>query len=253
MAKLCFLILMAFAIVPAVMSSVIKHKPKSCHEIKEFMQTTENGFYNLFDSNLSPYTTYCDFESEPPFIWTLIESVTLHEAQQLENRKSFYYDHPLAECHINWNKFRLSKVRIQSIQGSYGTTHYRVTCNFNPVNGTGLTNHRDYLRGSLCQYTNFYSATSSYYCVRVDYINVRGKLCRKCRVPFYGGNTNHQFVDLGTAATACDRFDVPDKISSEDVFGNYKNVNPQFSCSANSNSTTNWWLGGAFIAEQLIY
>ncbi|EDV20714.1 uncharacterized protein TRIADDRAFT_60661 [Trichoplax adhaerens] len=258
MSRLIAFVVILAAIVPNGFSSVvIKHRAKSCYEVKEYLQANENGFYNLFDSLGSPYTTYCDFESDTPFVWTLIESFSLQEAQKTANRKGVYVNHPIGECILSWSAFRLSRLRMDTIISSYGTTHYRTTCNFNYVNGTGLANRRDYLRGEICRRSYFHSTWAlnrygqpTYICNYVDYVNVRGTTCRKCTVPFVRPTSSvHEHIDLSIAASHCSKFTPTDSISNEDVFGHYGNANPLFSCTSNVNSTTNWWLGGAYIAE----
>ncbi|EDV25323.1 hypothetical protein TrispH2_001770 [Trichoplax sp. H2] len=249
MSKFIALVLVIATFLPNGMSSVIKHHPKSCYEVKEYLQATENGYYNLFDSLSSPYTTYCDFESEPPFVWTLIESFSLEEGQKTINRKGFVENHPVGECHLSWAAFRLSKIRMDTVFGSYGSTHYRATCNFNVVNGTGLVNRVDYMRGEFCHNTYIFKSYGAYLCRVVDYVNIRGHVCRKCTLPFYATTTYHNHIDLTYSASHCSKFAVPDAITNEDVFGQYSNSNPLFSCVANKNSTTNWWIGGAYVAE----
>ena len=164
--------------------------------------------------------------------------MSLEEAQKTNNRKSFDVDHPLAECHMTWARFRLSKARMDIIKDSYGSTHYRVTCDFNAVNGTGIENRVDYVRGKI--YANYWAFHSylTYTCDTVDYINVRGTICRKCSLAFYGSTTKHSHIDLTISASACSYMTFPDTISSEDIFGHYLNSNPLFSCAATSDSTT---------------
>ena len=205
----------------------------------------------MIDDHVSPYTTYCDFESDAPFIWTLLESLSLEESQKDVNRVSFNVDHTLEECNLAWSKFRLSKIRIDSIKSSYGTTHYRVTCNFNAVNGTGLVNRRDYLRDQVCNNEFLYITHSSDYCVKVAFMNIRGQTCRSCSVSQKVTGSIHNHIDLSLTSSTCKTTTFSDAIPNEDVFGQYSKPNPLFSCAANKDSTTQWWVGGLWVEESL--
>ena len=166
-------------------------------------------------------------------------------------RKNFAANIPLGECNTTWGLFRLPERNMQAILSSYGSTHYRATCNFNAEVGIGLDNRRDYVRFAKCRHATALTSGHTSTCTSiVDYINVRGHACRQCRVPFTGGSSQHIHIDLTRASTFCttqSHFAVPDRITNEDVFGNYLNPNPLFSCAANENSTTNWWIGGVYL------
>ncbi|EDV25325.1 uncharacterized protein TRIADDRAFT_55272 [Trichoplax adhaerens] len=233
MAKTSHLLLAVVALLPFVIS-------------KQYLNPTESGFFTLYDVNNNPFRSFCDFESESPFVWTLIESLTLENAQKAPFRKSFELNLPLGKCNTSMSLFRLTSAHRSSILGAYGSKHYRSTCNFDIDMGTGLANRRDYLRFSACKGL-YILTTNSARCVEVDYINVRGQSCRKCSVPFYSSTSQHLHIDLIVASTYCRKFVVTDHIANEDVFGHYSNLNPTFSCATNKNSTTAWWIGGAFI------
>ncbi|RDD45514.1 hypothetical protein TrispH2_003506 [Trichoplax sp. H2] len=232
------------ALLPLVMPNT-HHKPKSCYEVKQFLKATENGFFTLYDANGNPFRSFCDFESEPPFVWTLIESMTLENAQKAQHNKGFSVNIPLGECHTSMSLFRLPSHHMSSVLSSYGSTHYRSTCNFNIIEGTGLANRRDYIRFSACRGASTLSNINGG-CVEVDYINIRGQSCRKCQMPFYASSSHHLHIDLSAATTTCSRFGFTNFVANEDVFGYYNSHNPTFSCTANKNSTTAWWIGGAY-------
>lgn len=202
----------------------------------------------MYDSNHSPYETYCDFESEPPYVWTLIESLSLEEAQKTDNQNSFYIDHGLSQCRMTWSKFRVSIARMNTIKSSYGSTHYRATCNFDSEEGRGLVNRRDYVRGGLCN-NDIFLASNNYGCRTVEYINIRGQMCRRCSVSFKVSTSIHLHIGLPQTISSCSNTAFNDTIANENVFGHYTSPNPLFSCAANQNSTTNWWVGGAWITE----
>ena len=136
-----------------------------------------------------------------------------------------------------------------SIYNAKSTTHIRATCNFNPNYGTGLIDHRDYMRVPKCRFNQFFICRSAWYCGTVDYINVRGYSCRHCRVPFQAYGYKHLHTDLTVRISGCQDFKVPDARASEDVFGYYASYSTGFRCSHNSTSTTNWWLGGNYLIK----
>ena len=162
-------------------------------------------------------------------------------------RKSYYYNVPANECSPNWSKYRLSNSKMTTIKNAVSSTHFRATCNFNSEDEKGLLNRRDYLRVSFCAYNYFLANRNSWTCAIVDYINVRGHSCSKCSIPFYSSSSHHLFIHLPQCKVSCGRFTVAQMVTSGDAFGYYGNVNSQFSCTANSTSTTNWWIGGAVL------
>ncbi|RDD46105.1 hypothetical protein TrispH2_001765 [Trichoplax sp. H2] len=224
----------------------MKPKPTTCVAAKSIYRVAQNGYFTLYDSTNKPYLAFCDFESDPGFSWTLIESLSRTNAATSTFRKSFHYNAPANECTPNWSKYRLSKAKMTALKGSALSTHFRVTCNFDNQGEKGLVNHQDYLRVSFCAYDHLLASRNTWTCAIVDYINIRGHSCSKCSIPFYSFSNYHLFVDLSYAKKNCGRFSVPDTVDSEGVFGSYYRFNPHFSCTSNSTSTTNWWIGGAY-------
>ncbi|RDD39155.1 hypothetical protein TrispH2_008130 [Trichoplax sp. H2] len=221
-------------------------KPKSCLHARE-LAAQRNGYYVLFDSTNKPFATYCDFESDSGFAWTLIESLSLAKAKTSNYRKNFAYDAESEDCGVNWSDFRLSKSRMLSIKNNPGTNYLRATCNFNAEVDKGLTDHRDYLRVALCRY-NMFGTSSGYTCATVDFFNIQGFSCRQCSIPiYYGNNKFHTFIDVSRVTQACSRLRIPDTIANEEAFGRYQTENPRFRCTNSSTATTNWWFGGTVI------
>ena len=225
--------------------SELKQLSKTCVDIATADPKVKNGYFTLHDATSKPYLAYCDFHSDPGFAWTLVESLSLPNARSSTFRKSFYYNIPSNECTPNWSHYRLSKVRMTSLKNSPSSSHFRATCNFNSQDPKGLQNRRDYLRVSFCAYNFFLQARNVHTCTTVDYINIRGHSCSKCSIPLYSSNSYHLFIHLPQAKAACSRYTVPNMVSTEDGFGHYHRINAQFSCTANSTATTNWWIGGA--------
>ena len=212
------------------------------------MTAINSGHYVLFDGTNKPFTTYCDFESDPGFAWTLIESLSLAKAKTSKYRRNFSYNTESDGCGVDWSEYRLSKTRMASVKNSAGSNYFRATCNFNAELDKGLLDHRDYLRVAFCRYNSLFSTSSSYTCATVDYFNVRGYSCRQCTIPIYFGNQNyHMYVDVSRATQSCSRLKIPDTVNNEEAFGRYQNSNSKFRCSNSSTSTTNWWIGGTLI------
>ncbi|EDV25804.1 uncharacterized protein TRIADDRAFT_63826 [Trichoplax adhaerens] len=241
-----FFYFMVIAILPIARSAVVNPKPTTCAAVRSIYHVSQNGYFTLHDSTNKPYLAFCDFQSDPGFAWTLIESLSRTNAATTTFRKSFYYNVPSNECTPNWSNYRLSKAKMSALKQAASSTHFRATCNFDNQNEKGLANRRDYIRVSFCAYNSFFSARNAWICAVVDYINIRGYSCSKCNIPFYSYSNYHLFVDLPQAKVSCGRFNVPDVKSGEDIFGNYVHYHPKFSCTMNSTSTTNWWIGGAF-------
>ncbi|EDV21000.1 uncharacterized protein TRIADDRAFT_60639 [Trichoplax adhaerens] len=187
--------MLAFAMPAAI-------KPKSCLQEKLVSGTLQNGYFILYDKNNQPYTTFCDFHSDPGFVWTLVESLSLTNSRKAKYRKSFDYNAPTPSCtRINWQEYRLSTATMKSIKNARGSTHYRATCNFNPDDIKGIRNHRDYLRVSSCNYQWFFKSSKAYHCTKVDYVNIRGHTCRQCSIPIWdGGNSFHLLIHVNYAA-----------------------------------------------------
>ncbi|RDD39154.1 hypothetical protein TrispH2_008131 [Trichoplax sp. H2] len=240
-----FSIAILSVLVPFVQLTPIR--PRSCLQAKELV-AQRNGYYVLFDSTNKPFMTYCDFESDKGFAWTLVESLSLVKAKTSKYQKNFYYDEESDVCTVNWAEYRLSKSKMLSIYQTPGSDYVRATCNFNAGIDGGLIDHRDYFRVATCRY-NIFTISNSFGCISLDYFNVRGYSCRKCSVPVYYGRSNyHTFIDVSRATQSCSRLKIPETINNEEAFGRYRTVNPKFRCSTNSTSTTNWWFGGTVIA-----
>ena len=228
-------------------AKVIIPKPVTCAALKNQYKVSNNGYYSLYDHTNKPHLAFCDFQSDPGFAWTLIESLSLTHARTSTFRKSFYYNVPSNECTPNWSNYRISKARMIAIKNAASSTHFRATCNFNSDSEKGLSDRRNYLRVSFCAYGLFLQSRNRWNCAVVDYINIRGTSCSKCSIPLYSNGINHLHTNVPYARKICGRFNVPNPTSNEQSFGHYSGaINRQFSCTESSSSTTNWWIGGAF-------
>ncbi|XP_068676476.1 uncharacterized protein [Montipora foliosa] len=218
-----------------------KERSKSCKEQIQRNRRSLSGVYQLFDAETnSLFDEYCDFTSEDGFFWSLIESFSLANKDEIR-RKPFFKDYPVNQDNFDWNRFRLSKSRmnITAIQSS----HLRVTCNFN-IDGL---NYTDYLRARLSEIDII--NLKSIGCKEHEYINIRGYSCYNCTTHFHQGRNFHAHIDsYNTPREECNAY-FPDSVAEgggEDNFGLYDAVNPLHRCSSNGNSTTQWWVGARY-------
>ncbi|EDV19896.1 uncharacterized protein TRIADDRAFT_61683 [Trichoplax adhaerens] len=218
--------------------------PFTIQAAKDINGVSENGFYILYDNQYRPFITFCDFNSDKGFIWTLIESFSLNNSMKAKYRKGFFQDFPTVSSFIDLQEFRLENSVMKSIAGAPGSTHFRTTCNFNTNDRKGIQNHLDYLRVSFCNFPNFFKNVNKNTCTKVDYINVQGQSCRDCSIPIHdGGNEHHMLANIDRSPDDCDRLKFGG--AKGYAFGDYRLLDSKFSCSMASNSTTNWWIGGA--------
>ena len=217
-----------------------KRRATSCKEQLKKDRRSQSGLYLLLDpTSKSLYEVFCDYTSENGLIWTLIESFSL--ANKLEFAiKPFYKDYPVNQNSFTWNRFRLSRPRMNSIASH--STHVRATCNFN----TDGVNYTDYLRAKLSDIDvtrlNFDG------CKRYEYINIRGYNCHNCTAHFVQKNKWHAHVDsyYGSRKGCQFKSPLPGSLKlngGEDNFGWYNSVNHVHRCSASANATTQWWIG----------
>ena len=211
----------------------IKH-PRSCKDLVT-NGVEIYGTYNVYDSQNNPFQVYCDFDSEVDFVWTLVQSFSLRNVNQFD-RKRFVDDYPVNEETINWESYRLSLSRMQSIVGV--STHFRVTCNFAD---DGLV-YTDYARAQLEGHDLF--GTWSGECRVYELVNIRGTECRDCTAATWqrAGYMWHINSYL-SASMGCEFNGTVGSVSSEQNFGRYRNKNPAHRCTFNVDSTTQYWIG----------
>ena len=127
----------------------------------------------LYDSQHSIFPVYCDFDSEGGYAWALIQSFLLAINNQFKHYR-FGVDFPVNEDggKVNWNAYRLSLCRMQSIADV--STHLRVTCNF-PDDGLV---HTDYARTKVEDHDLFGYWIEQ--CRTYEYLNIRGIDCQEC-------------------------------------------------------------------------
>ena len=151
----------------------------------------------------------------------------------------FATDSPVDEDFPNWNKYRMSLSMTNDLSNQ--STHWRATCSF-PTHGVDYV---DYVRGKFVDFdvVNFVGDTV---CKRVEYVNIRGRNCSDCDMPWWQKN---QIWFLHTDSSSrtgikCGFNPTQGSVPDEDNFGNYYTINSNFSCTADTSATTNWWFGG---------
>jgi hypothetical protein len=85
-----------------------------------------------------------------------------------------------------------------------------------------------------------YTGTSS--CKKVEYINIRGHVGIHTTARWWQGAT--RFLVFGGTDKGCKFGPVPGSVLGDTSFGHYNHINPNFRCTANAKSTTQWWFGG---------
>ena len=212
----------------------------------------DDGYYTIklnasYSDNI---TVYCHFNYTTQYAWTLIESFYLTYASYVRSY-AFYENYPYNEDYVSTyrnSRYRMSSTWMQSIfesmfsrneTGQKNPRKMMSTCNFD----TALD--RDYLIMNLddpnLQYNPLYNYWSTYTCLRMESINVRGYSCENEDIYAYNGGY-HFFVDSDSYYCDCEPW-ASTAGYSEDNFGYYYYYNTDFSCSTSSSSTTNWWLG----------
>ena len=136
---------------------------------------------------------------------------------------------------INWNSYRLSLSRMQSIADV--STHLRATYNF-PDDGLMYT---DYARTKLDGHVLFGEWRAQ--CRSYEYVNIRGIICQQCTAGTWQNPGAWHINSYSSRSGAGCQFDGKSQVDFEQNFGLYKNVNPAFRCTANQTSTTQHWVG----------
>ena len=148
----------------------MKH-PRSCKDIAKNGAST-SGKYDISNSDNERFSVYCDLQSEPGFVWTLIQSFSFSK------RNTFNYagfgknlEIDIEEGEVNWNEFRLSLSQMQYLANH--STHLRATCNFS----TDGLQYTDYARAKLAGHDIFGTWNT---CQMYEYVNIRGINCSNC-------------------------------------------------------------------------
>lgn len=205
----------------------------SCATFFALDNSVQNGVYEMSDGS-QVFKVYCDFTSEPSFIWTLVESF------ELIKRSAFRYDF-LTDIPIRADDPQFSEHRLPLSARTHlliDATHIRATCEFNK----GF-NYTDYLRGKL---TEIELVRQGGRCTLFERINIRGNECRDCKALYFGKSGEHNHIASAEGQECpCSSNCVTwtGSVGSEDSFGLFAARNPDHRCVRNDQATTQWWLG----------
>ena len=195
-----------------------------------------SGVYNISNQHNKTFPVFCGFGPEPGAAWTLIQSHSLNNNDDFKQEAFYLHDMPRNQDAPEWNNYRLSMLRMKSIQDV--STHWRATCNF-PTNGV---DYRDYIRVSLENLNLLREPpTESFFCLLAEFVNVRGNACFNCTVlGAYSSTISLHMDSYFGPQYGCD-FGVG--IYDEDNFGFYAVQNSAFRCTSSPSSTSQFWFG----------
>lgn len=208
-----------------------------------------SGLYPITLPSGNKMNVYCDFHSQPGFVWTLIESFAFADMLKYQ-AKAFVRDFPINQDTFNWTDYRLSRSVMLHIRSN--STLFRATCKYDT---DGLV-MRDYIRGLLTNFDIMMHANGTV-CAHVQYINVRGINCTECTSHLRQTTLVHAHVNSGYGVHIGCQWDgsqgmmtityqtaTGNSIVYDLNFGSYYDpVNPAHRCSSSPSSTTQWWLG----------
>ena len=210
----------------------------SCFQYHELESSVQNGIYEISKpSNTGLFNVYCDFTSEPKFVWTLIESF-----EKIKNSLfdySFSVDRPTNPNNPQFSEYRLPLGAMTHLLSH--STHFRATCEFNKT-----FSHRDYLRGNVSS-LDLMAVVWPGECVSFERINIRGIECMDCKAQYWSTIDWHGHIESTVDAqwycpcANCVKW--INNLGSEDSFGSYSVINPAHRCVRNDHATTQWWLG----------
>ena len=214
----------------------MKH-PRSCKDVAKNGASTSRK-YDTNNSDNERFSVYCDLQSEPDFVWTLIQSLSLSK------RNAFNYagfgknvEIDIEEGEVNWNEFRLSLSQMQSL--AIYSTHLRATCNF-PTDGLQYT---DYARAKLAGHNIFGTWDT---CQMYEYVNIRGNSCSNCTaLKKQQENVSWHIRSYRSTRFGCELDGKAGGVPDEKNFGKFHNlyINPDHRCSFSPASTTQHWFG----------
>ncbi|PFX33985.1 hypothetical protein AWC38_SpisGene1206 [Stylophora pistillata] len=210
--------------------------PRECMEVAKNGNNV-SGMFDVYDSQKNIFKVFCDFESEPGYVWTLIQSFSLGNNNQFKSN-GFSVDHPVNEegNTINWNAYRLSLAHMKSVADA--STHLRVTCNF-PADGLVYT---DYARAKLKEHDLFGVWRAK--CRTYELINIRNIVCQECTAGTWQVQNEMWHINSALSAqlAGCQFNGVAGASPHEQNFGLYNYVNPNFRCTSSQSSTTQHWI-----------
>ena len=217
---------------------IIKH-PRSCKDIAKSGAST-SGKYVIFNSTNEPFSVYCDLQSEPGFVWALIQTFSLANKDTFK-LIGFGTDFPVNQhgSEVNWNSYRLPLSQMRSLANH--SKHLRVTCNF-PTDGLQYT---DYARAKLAGHDIFGSWDGNQ-CKMYEYVNIRGNNCSDCTALTRQEHNKAWTMNSYKSKTlGCDFDGAEGATGNENNFGRYHSgrINRNHRCTSSPTSTTQHWFG----------
>ena len=151
----------------------------------------------------------------------------------------FYLDDPLNQSSPNWDLYRLSLPRMKTVRGS--SRYWRVSCNY----GDHGIDRRDY---AISKWTDIDLLNlNGAGCRRFVYIDVHGSHCSNCTTWVHQGLAGSRMFLVAVPFGKTQGCDLSAERGSglyDESFGYYMATNPHFRCTANNESTTQFWFGG---------
>ena len=194
------------------------------------------GVYRLYQDKGKSFNVYCDFASEPGWVWTLVMSQShANRAMEEFRRRSLDQNAPFDEENPSWAAYRLSLRKMSVLKAQ--SSHWRITCNFS----THGVDYTDYVRADFSKF-NILTYRGLGFCKEVEYMNVRGHDCANCTSAWWQ-SPSVWFPHLDSSLPRCAFGRSPGAASSEDNFGFYERFNPAFRCSSSDSANTNHWFG----------
>lgn len=212
------------------------HPVKSCLDVLR-NGITESGFHPMRTEDGKTQTLFCDLCSEYGSAWTLVMSFSKkNSAMEQFLTTPLLGNAPLNDAIPNWNSYRLSQNDMFKLSNE--STHWRFTCSY-PLH---KVDYRDYARARL-DVMNPLNNIGTGACTRMEFLDIRDNSCVNCTAAWWQDTNRPESFHLDFSLDICE-FDAREgSVKSENNFGYYVTVNPQFRCSADDAATTNFWLG----------
>ena len=182
----------------------------------------------VYDSANQEFSVFCDLDSEPGFIRTLVQSFSLENTDifrgkrfrlnlplNFDSRNSMSVESRSSGSGVDRTMYRMSSLQMQS----FGWPLYTPASNLQlppPPHGLKKT---DYARAKLKNHALF--GTFSYQCLHYEYINIRGISCENCTAATKQGNLSSWTSSSYKSKTefGCDFDGSPGVNGSENNFG----------------------------------
>ena len=247
-----FLHFVSFLLINVYKSSSIRTDYTTCGEWMKYSSfgTLTDGVYQIHNNETqSSIKVYCTFDYIRNYSFTLIESASLVNMQSTTVLANAAFTSNITYNIHNVNHYRHFAYRLSRewmLHLETKSTFLFATCNFN----TNFT--RDWLLINMAaieiDHNPFYYSVAD--CSNAVSVNIRGYQCKNAQIYMQqedevSGNSGwHLSVDSNYSGCGCTAINTGSVLDEFD-FGIYspRYLNKNFSCSKNSSSTTNWWLG----------